>query len=174
MGKEKLRSDVYLYDFAGEPWNTGTASYWIDYEVSPQEREVLGRSRIISAVRVKLGQDKHIALLDTGAMNTVLCREQAEALADQGHLEWLSRWTKHYSMEASRGQNAQYAKVNLTFLANVGGQDLLLPDVTVVVPDHWTRLVVVGMGACLERVRFALDSPLNSDVGRFYFAQKQP
>jgi hypothetical protein len=172
MALKSTRDEHCLYDSAGQPWNTGLGSYWIEYQTSQEEKELLGRSRVLSAVKVKLGQDKHLALFDTGSMNTVLSREQAEVLAEQGHLEWLDEWCTHHSMRGR--QRAQYAKADLTFVADLGGQDLLLPDVTLVVPEDWTRLIVVGMRTCLERVRFALDSSLSSDVGLFYFAEKLP
>lgn len=139
-----------------EPWSTGAALLWITPEDQPWEMPV--------AVRCRLGGQKEIlALLDTGAMWSVLDDGTAKVLG--GHLEDLNipvpMATRFGKYEGS------LHRLDIELLADPGAGNDLAIEATVLVLPAWPGPVVLGVRGLLERVRLALD--LGSVQPWFYF-----
>jgi hypothetical protein len=133
---------------------TGAMTYRHDLELSPTLRDLKGVPRLVNAVEVRMGSIKDVALWDTGSGYTILSESIAEALEADGRLEWLDVTMVHRSREGE--QRARTAKCNITLIADLWGEDLLLEDVTVLVPPRWRELIVLGAITCIERINFAV------------------
>jgi hypothetical protein len=173
---KKQSSNLFQQQKNSTTWNTGTGTFWFDFELDHERKIATGRQRLACAVEVQLGPDTSIALFDTGSEYTIISKEMADFLENLGALEWINLTTKHYSM-ILKGQKAQFAKCDVTFLAKHWGNNLTLRDVTVLVPGLWPSLVVVGVKTCLERMDFAFDMPTEDykimNEGLFYFSEQR-
>lgn len=152
---------MMLYFAGGEPFSSG----WVHYEYRPATRWD-STNRLL--VPVKIGGFDTLAMVDTGAPFTVCTPELAKlvglapgAALEAATLRWHTKLRGHLYRQ------------DIVFLAEEGRS--IQFDMTMFVPDvddadawaYGRRPFVIGMGTCLEFIRFAIDP----DREIFYFGR---
>jgi hypothetical protein len=152
---------MQLFSESGGLWSTGAARPLIDFDV--------GGNRLPVAIRCRVGSvlEEHIALLDTGAVWTIVDKEIIDALPPRDVDELNELVTIHSRYGSHRGP---ICALPLTILADESAGRSLTVAARVLVVERWPGpLVVLGFHGLLEQVRLGIDPGISADDARVYF-----